>query len=355
MNSVYDTLAHQIINKLEESNKYRILVFISGNPGSGKSTLAQKVKERINKIYHENETSSKTSKVKSNINTNPHLRKSSISSTNVSIFPGSHGSMETSIKVISSPNDILPQSTNEKDGDDCSFVQTIPMDGFHLPRYVLDSLPDSKMLHERRGAPFTFDDTQVVKLSQILNSTCINNTFNLSNTFNILPSSKTRIPTIYLPSFDHSQKDPKADDIIVLPSTRIVIIEGLYMLLSTDEWKDVYLSCYEPTNDYQQVQILSTPSDLDLKSQYIKDFNDNEKLIESNKVNYKSSTTLSISINISEETGLKRVTKRHLQTGLCDSIDEATNRFNSNDLLNGRLVNEYSFVSDIVINSVEAL
>ncbi|CAG8557973.1 261_t:CDS:2 [Diversispora eburnea] len=39
--------------------------------------------------------------------------------------------------------------------------------------------------------------------------------------------------TINAPSFDHSKGDPEPDDIKVLPSHKIIIIEGLYLHLKT--------------------------------------------------------------------------------------------------------------------------
>jgi pantothenate kinase len=39
------------------------------------------------------------------------------------------------------------------------------------------------------------------------------------------------------PSFDHAFKDPVYDAIEIRPQHRIVVIEGLYALLSIDPWK----------------------------------------------------------------------------------------------------------------------
>ncbi len=321
MDAVYSTLAAEIIEKLNSSHKYRILVFIAGTPGSGKSTVAQHVKDKINLLYNSNKSKSPL--------VNSSSSKSSLNSTNVAVYPGSHGSMETSIKVISSPVDIPSKSA-----DDSSFVQTLSMDGFHYPRYILDKLPNPQEMHKRRGAPFTFDDEQVVKMSNILSRTCIDAPSSL-NLFQTLPSSKTRIPTILLPSFDHSKKDPKVDDIEILPTTRIIIIEGLYMLLNTNPWRDIYLLNYSSCPKHS-IQLNSNIT----------------SHVKSSSISYKSDHAISIYINVSEDISRNRVAKRHIKSGICNSLKDAIGRFDSNDAINGRFVDTHSFVADIVVSSI---
>ncbi|KAL6415407.1 hypothetical protein AUP68_01962 [Ilyonectria robusta] len=43
---------------------------------------------------------------------------------------------------------------------------------------------------------------------------------------------------VLAPSFDHAVKDPKDDDIAVLPQHRIVVLEGNYVALDGDVWRD---------------------------------------------------------------------------------------------------------------------
>lgn len=38
-----------------------------------------------------------------------------------------------------------------------------------------------------------------------------------------------------LPSFDHAEGDPVEDDVIVLPSHTVVLLEGLYLLYGTKQ------------------------------------------------------------------------------------------------------------------------
>ena len=42
-------------------------------------------------------------------------------------------------------------------------TQSLPMDGYHFERKVLDTFADPKEAHRRRGAPFTFDGKRFAK------------------------------------------------------------------------------------------------------------------------------------------------------------------------------------------------
>lgn len=95
------------------------------------------------------------------------------------------------------------------------------MDGFHLTRAALSSLPDPTTAHARRGAAFTFDAPKFLSLVQALRC----------------PLSPTDSPVL-APSFDHAVKDPKEDDIAIHPYHRVVVLEGNYLALDRDVWRD---------------------------------------------------------------------------------------------------------------------
>lgn len=95
------------------------------------------------------------------------------------------------------------------------------MDGYHLSRAQLDAMPDPTTAHYRRGAAFTFDGESFLGLVKKLREP-------------LLPESQT----LYAPSFDHTKKDPVADDIAIAPSVRLIVFEGNYLSLDKSPWKD---------------------------------------------------------------------------------------------------------------------
>ncbi|KAK8073262.1 hypothetical protein PG994_004161 [Apiospora phragmitis] len=97
----------------------------------------------------------------------------------------------------------------------------VPMDGYHLTRAQLSSMPDPAQAHARRGAEFTFDGAAYLKLIQALRA----------------PDSITSGQPIHAPSFDHAVKDPKQDDIVILPGHRVVVLEGNYLTLDREPWR----------------------------------------------------------------------------------------------------------------------
>lgn len=103
----------------------------------------------------------------------------------------------------------------------------IPMDGYHLTRAQLSSLPDPVTAHARRGAEFTFDGPSFYALIQSLRQ----------QEPISLPQSGS-IKTIYAPSFDHAKKDPVENDIPIEPTHRILVFEGNYIALEKKPWSD---------------------------------------------------------------------------------------------------------------------
>mmetsp|Transcript_11395 Transcript_11395/g.42543 ORF Transcript_11395/g.42543 Transcript_11395/m.42543 type:complete len:261 (+) Transcript_11395:180-962(+) len=99
----------------------------------------------------------------------------------------------------------------------------LPMDGFHFYRSELDSMPDPEAAHARRGAPFTFNAEKLVAALEQLK----------------IGLSESRAGLSW-PSFDHEAGDPVEDGIVVPPATRVVLVEGNYLLLGQPEpWNRV--------------------------------------------------------------------------------------------------------------------
>ena len=112
--------------------------------------------------------------------------------------------------------DESPSSTPE------SRAILVGLDGWHLTRAQLDSMPDPKLAHDRRGSHWTFDAHSYVSFIRELKE----------------PLSPGATTTITAPSFDHAVKDPCPHAISILPEHRIIIIEGLYTFLSLPPWVD---------------------------------------------------------------------------------------------------------------------
>eukprot|EP01134_Creolimax_fragrantissima_P000458 CFRG0458T1 len=100
----------------------------------------------------------------------------------------------------------------------------VPMDGFHYYRRELDLMKeDQENIHERRGAPWTFDVCAFLHALQTIK----------------------RCGEASLPAFEHSVGDPIPDKIKVTKRTRYVLIEGNYLLLDADIWRDIKSLCHK--------------------------------------------------------------------------------------------------------------
>ena len=107
----------------------------------------------------------------------------------------------------------------------------VPMDGFHYPRAVLSAMEDPERAHARRGAAFTFDAPGFRDLVQALRE-------DPNAVTTVVPDGPSRAKSVFAPSFDHAIKDPKENDIEVLPAHRVVVLEGLYIALDKEYWRD---------------------------------------------------------------------------------------------------------------------
>ncbi|MFD1384145.1 hypothetical protein ACFQ45_12245 [Rhodanobacter aciditrophus] len=93
-------------------------------------------------------------------------------------------------------------------GIDC--ITSVSMDGFHLSKAQLRALPDPEAAFNRRGAPWTFDSESYTDTLK---------------SFKEQPDN-----TLYWPSFDHSIGDPVDKAIMIPTATKVLIVEGLYVL-----------------------------------------------------------------------------------------------------------------------------
>ena len=100
-------------------------------------------------------------------------------------------------------------------GMDPTLVSVVPMDGFHLSNKVLKELGKS----DRKGAQDTFDVKGFTTLIERIK----------------LDSADP----IYYPIFDRSIEVSIAAQGVVYPSTRVVIVEGNYLMHDKDGWQEI--------------------------------------------------------------------------------------------------------------------
>lgn len=167
------------------------------------------------------------------------------------------------------------------------FAMAISMDGFHLTRKALSQMPNAEEAIARRGAAFTFDADKYLDLIIDLSQP--------------LPG-----PTIAAPTFDHARKDPIPADMMILPDTRIVVMEGNYVALDEDLWRDA------------------------------------RKLFD--EVWF---------VDVDDQVARKRLAARHLRSGIVETIEDGDKRAVENDLVNGREILEKRLPVDEIVTSRE--
>jgi pantothenate kinase len=106
--------------------------------------------------------------------------------------------------------DLLLERISAAQGAD--WVAHVPMDGFHLADAQLDRIG----ARGRKGAPDTFDAAGYAHL---------------------LERVKREVDDpVYVPGFDRTLEQPLAAALAVLPSARLVVTEGNYLLLDHPHW-----------------------------------------------------------------------------------------------------------------------
>jgi pantothenate kinase len=170
------------------------------------------------------------------------------------------------------------------------YAVVLPMDGFHLSRSTLSQMPNSEEAFERRGAAWTFDAEGVVSLVDKLDST-----------------RNDREITISAPAFDHAEKDPVEDAILIKPDVSLIILEGNWILYDQKPWKRI--------------------------SQIVDD---------------------TWFVDVDPELAVDRVAKRHIISGIEDTWEKAESRARGNDLANGEEVRRNLVEPGITIWSVDA-
>lgn len=107
--------------------------------------------------------------------------------------------------------------------------------------------------------------------------------------------------TIRVPLFDHSQKDPVEDDIEIDANTQVVLVEGNYVGLTDEPWARIGTMCDE-------LWVVEVDRDL----------------------------------------VRERLIQRHVASGVCSNLEEATERALGLDWQNAIYVMEHTRVPDVV-------
>jgi pantothenate kinase len=99
-------------------------------------------------------------------------------------------------------------------------------DGFHHPKSTLGAFSDPANAFLRRGAPFTYDAEAFVAAVKYLRASKVT-------------ADHDAALDILWPSFDRATQDPVSDDIVIPSTTKVVILEGNYVLLNQSPWNQI--------------------------------------------------------------------------------------------------------------------
>ena len=108
---------------------------------------------------------------------------------------------------------VLEHGVNRARGP--GFCVAVPMDGFHRSNEELDALG----LRRVKGAPETFDVAGFVRL--------------------LGRARDERRRTVRWPGFDRGREEIVPGAIAIAPATRLVVVEGNYLLLGGPDWGNV--------------------------------------------------------------------------------------------------------------------
>ncbi|BGP38586.1 hypothetical protein JCM10450v2_002535 [Rhodotorula kratochvilovae] len=227
----------------------RILARFRDVPGSGKSTLAYPLVDRLNVLL------------------------------GVAVKELSEVDLED---VVAAPGKAHPQD---------EVAVAVGLDGWHFPREALDRFPDPTEARRRRGAAFTFDAEAYVSFVRSLRT-------------------KPHLHAVPYPTFSHALKDPQLcpqpSPSPILPSHRMIVIEGLYCLLDVELWSEA-------------ARILDER----------------------------------IWVDVEREVARERLVKRHLHSGVETEVGAAEQRVDGSNMLNGDFIREHLFEPTLRVSSLD--
>jgi pantothenate kinase len=162
----------------------RLLIGLAGPPGAGKSTLAGALAADLADLG------------------------------SVPGPPSAEGVVAESVMAEDATPRLTAPPSDPQDPQWPPVAVTVPLDGFHLSNAELARLG----LADRKGAPETFDAFGFVHLVRRV---------------------AAAVELIYAPAFDHAVGESIGGAIPVDPRTRVVVVEGNYLLLPTHPWSSL--------------------------------------------------------------------------------------------------------------------
>ena len=171
----------------------------------------------------------------------------------------------------------------------------VSMDGFHLRRSELASMDDPDEAFRRRGAPWTFDAEGMVAFISHCHQTTTTST-----------TSSSAVTDLTAPTFDHAVKDPVPDGLRIPATTRVLLLEGNYLLVDEPPWEAI--------------------AELVDERWYI---------------------------NVDVAAARERTAARHVRTGVEADMQAALGRVEGNDEPNAEYIREHLHSVDYVIESVD--
>jgi pantothenate kinase len=114
----------------------------------------------------------------------------------------------------------LAEEVNARTG--AKTMLALGMDGFHLSQSALAQMPNAAEAFARRGAPWTFDVAALATRLQAIRA-------------------RGKKPVAW-PDFQHEVGDPVEAAYHVPPETRLILVEGLYLLHQSNGWAAVSAS-----------------------------------------------------------------------------------------------------------------
>ena len=128
--------------------------------------------------------------------------------------PGS-GKSTLAAAIVDEMNRETNRHVNRRSGPGVPDAALLAMDGFHLDNALLDA----RGLLARKGAPETFDAVGFCRTLGLL--------------------ARENQP-VYAARFDRARDLAVANAVFIHPATPVVVVEGTYLLLRSDPWRQVH-------------------------------------------------------------------------------------------------------------------